>query len=57
MYPLLMPQASAIAGGILLTAGFTLFVVPVLYKLFARGTGTPDAVSHELGSLQARDSA
>jgi multidrug efflux pump len=43
--------------GVAIAAAFTLFVVPVFYKLFARGTGTPDAVAHELETLQANDRA
>jgi len=31
-----------------------LFVVPVFYKLFARGSGTPDAVGKKLEALQAK---
>jgi len=38
--------------GVSIAAIFTLFVVPVMYKLLARGTGTPDAVSRELEALQ-----
>ena len=41
--------------GVSVAAAFTLFVVPVFYKLFARGTGTPDAVAHQLEKLQAID--
>jgi multidrug efflux pump len=41
--------------GVSIAAAFTLFVVPVFYKLFARGTGTPDAVAHQLETLQAID--
>jgi multidrug efflux pump len=41
--------------GVSIAAAFTLFVVPVFYKLFARGTSTPDAVANELESLQASE--
>jgi multidrug efflux pump len=34
--------------GVAVAAIFTLFVVPVFYSLFARSTGTPDAVAKEL---------
>ncbi|TDJ46193.1 MAG: efflux RND transporter permease subunit [Gammaproteobacteria bacterium] len=34
--------------GVAVAAGFTLFVVPVFYHLFARSTTTPDAVAKEL---------
>jgi multidrug efflux pump len=34
--------------GVAVAALFTLFVVPVFYNLFARSTGTPDAVAKEL---------
>jgi len=43
--------------GVSIAAVFTLFVVPVFYKLFARGTGTPDAVANQLETLQAGDRA
>jgi len=39
--------------GVSIAAAFTLFVVPVFYKLFARGSGTPEAVANELEALQA----
>ena len=39
--------------GISIAAVFTLFVVPVFYSLFARATGTPDAVSKKLEALKA----
>jgi len=38
--------------GVSLAAVFTLFVVPVFYNLFARGTDTPDTVSKKLEALQ-----
>jgi multidrug efflux pump len=38
--------------GISIAALFTLFVVPVFYNLFARATGTPDAISKKLEALQ-----
>ena len=38
--------------GVSLAAAFSLFVVPVFYNLFARGTGTPDMVSKKLEALQ-----
>jgi len=31
-----------------------LFVVPVFYKLFARGSSTPDAVGNKLEALRAK---
>jgi multidrug efflux pump len=41
--------------GVSIAAAFTLFVVPVFYKMFARGTGTPEAVANELEALQVND--
>jgi multidrug efflux pump len=38
--------------GVSIAALFTLFVVPVIYRLFARNTGTPDAVSRRLEALR-----
>ncbi|MGI9343478.1 MAG: efflux RND transporter permease subunit [Gammaproteobacteria bacterium] len=38
--------------GVSIAAIFTLFVVPVVYQLFARATGTPDAVSRKLEELR-----
>lgn len=40
-------------SGVAFAAIFTLFVVPVFYSLFARSTGTPEAVARELEELQA----
>ncbi len=40
--------------GVSIAAVFTLFVVPVFYNLFARSTGTPDAVSKRLEALRAK---
>lgn len=39
--------------GVGIAAVFTLFVVPVFYNLFARSTGTPDAVAKQLETLSA----
>jgi len=41
--------------GVGIAAVFTLFVVPVFYKLFARSTGTPDAVAKQLKTLSAKE--
>ena len=38
--------------GVSIAAIFTLFVVPVVYQLFARATGTPDSVSRKLEELR-----
>jgi multidrug efflux pump len=39
--------------GVAVAAMFTLFVVPVFYKLFARSTSTPEAVARELEAQSA----
>jgi multidrug efflux pump len=41
-------------SGVAVAAAFTLFVVPVFYSLFARATGTPDAVGRKLEAMQAK---
>ncbi len=41
-------------SGVAVAAAFTLFVVPVFYKLFARGSSTPDAVGKRLEALRAK---
>ncbi|MDP6436096.1 MAG: efflux RND transporter permease subunit [Gammaproteobacteria bacterium] len=41
--------------GVSIAAAFTLFVVPVFYKMFAKGTSTPEAVANKLEALQAND--
>lgn len=41
-------------SGVAMAAAFTLFVVPVFYSLFARATGTPDAVGKKLEAMQAK---
>jgi multidrug efflux pump len=38
--------------GMSVAALFTLFIVPVVYQLFARRTGTPDAISKQLEALR-----
>jgi multidrug efflux pump len=41
--------------GVGIAAIFTLFVVPVFYNLFARSTGTPDAIGKQLETLSANE--
>ncbi len=41
-----------IFSGVLMTTLMTLFVVPVVYKLIARNTSSPEAVARMLGALQ-----
>jgi multidrug efflux pump len=41
--------------GVGIAAIFTLFVVPTFYNLFARSTGTPDAVAKQLETLSASE--
>jgi multidrug efflux pump len=43
--------------GVAIAAAFTLFVVPVFYKLFARNTSTPQAVANKLETQQAAEQA
>ncbi len=38
-------------GGVLVSTILTLFVVPMAYSLFARHTGSPEAIARELASL------
>lgn len=42
-----------IFSGVLMTTIMTLFVVPVIYKLMARNTSSPEAVSNRLKEMQA----
>jgi multidrug efflux pump len=42
-----------IFAGVFVTTVMTLFVVPVVYKLLARGTGSPEAVARMLAKLEA----
>lgn len=44
-----------IFSGVLMTTITTLFVVPVVYNLMARNTGSPEAVSRVLESLQKQE--
>lgn len=44
-----------IFSGVLMTTIMTLFVVPVVYKLLARNTGSPEAVARLLHKLQAAE--
>jgi multidrug efflux pump len=43
-----------IFSGVSLATLFTLFIVPAVYNLMARGTGSPNAVAHRLQTLQAK---
>jgi len=45
---------TVIFSGVLMTTITTLFVVPVVYNLIARNTGSPEAVSRILDSLQEK---
>ncbi len=45
-----------IFSGVLMTTVTTLFVVPVVYNLIARNTGSPEAVSRVLESLKKQES-
>ena len=44
----------SIIGGLLLATLLTLFVVPMMYRFMARGTGSPKAVTRELEVLLGR---
>ena len=46
---------TVIFSGVLMTTITTLFVVPVVYNLLARKTGSPEAVSRALESLQNQE--
>ena len=43
-----------IFSGVLMTTIMTLFVVPVMYNLIARNTGSPETVSRALAALQKK---
>jgi multidrug efflux pump len=51
-------SASRAALGVVIFSGvtfatfFTLFIVPAVYNLMARGTGSPNAIAHRLDSLR-----
>ncbi len=51
-------SASRSALGVVIFAGvsfatfFTLFIVPAVYNLMARGTGSPNAVAHKLATMR-----
>jgi multidrug efflux pump len=45
-----------IFSGVSLATFFTLFIVPAVYNLMARGTGSPNAVAHKLATLSAETS-
>jgi len=52
-------SASRAALGVVIFSGvtfatfFTLFIVPAVYNLMARGTGSPNAVAHQLQAMSA----
>jgi multidrug efflux pump len=41
-----------IFSGVMFATFFTLFIVPAVYNLMARGTGSPNAVAHRLDELR-----
>ena len=43
-----------IFSGLTFATFFTLFIVPAVYNLMARGTGSPNAVAHRLQTMQAQ---
>jgi multidrug efflux pump len=43
-----------IFSGVMMTTLMTLFIVPVVYDLLAKNTGSPEAVSRLLGTLQKK---
>jgi multidrug efflux pump len=43
-----------IFSGVLMTTLMTLFVVPVVYDLLAKNTGSPETVARLLNTLQAK---
>ena len=43
-----------IFSGVSFATFFTLFIVPAVYNLMARGTGSPNAIAHRLDSLTHR---
>ncbi|ALO46260.1 efflux RND transporter permease subunit [Pseudohongiella spirulinae] len=49
-----MLLGTVIFSGVLMTTLMTLFVVPVVYDLLARNTGSPQAVSNLLNTLQSK---
>lgn len=46
-----------IFSGVTLATVFTLFIVPSVYNLFARHTGSPNAIAHRLESMKASAAA
>ena len=48
---------TVIFSGVLMTTITTLFVVPVVYNLIARNTGSPEAVARVLEKLQQKEDA
>jgi multidrug efflux pump len=44
-----------IFSGVLMATALTLFVVPALYNLFARKTGSPEAIAREIDRLEDGD--
>ena len=42
-----------IFSGVTLATLFTLFIVPAFYQLFARHTGSPNAVAHKIEVMKA----
>jgi len=41
-----------IFSGVMFATFFTLFIVPAVYNLMARHTGSPNAVAHRLDELR-----
>jgi multidrug efflux pump len=41
-----------IFSGVTFATFFTLFIVPAVYNLMARGTGSPNVIAHRLDALR-----
>ncbi len=51
------PIGIVVVFGVAISAVLTLFVVPALYTVLARATGSPEAVSREIEALRGRERA
>ena len=51
------PIGIVVVFGVAISAVLTLFVVPALYTVLARATGSPEAVSREIEALRGGERA
>ena len=52
-----VPQCGFCQSGMLMATAFTLFIIPTAYSVFARRTGSPLAITHEMQDWERAEAA